>query len=145
MCLFGGEIWWMENFGEKMRRKTFWSVFDWAERKENKWWDHVFSPRAYQKVFSPKLRENCRKKLDIIFGQKCPYAVAYGLVHVALLHFFSFFFFFPSWCCLLFFFFFLFFDLLSMLPTLVLIFSFFFCFLLWFFFFFVFFFRFYFF
>ena len=23
MCLFGGEIGWMENFGEKMGRKTF--------------------------------------------------------------------------------------------------------------------------
>ena len=27
MCLFGGEIEWMENFREKMGRKTFWSVF----------------------------------------------------------------------------------------------------------------------
>ena len=23
MCLFGGEAWWMKNFGEKIRRKTF--------------------------------------------------------------------------------------------------------------------------
>ena len=37
MCLFGGEIEWMKNFREKMGRKTFWSVFGWVERKENKW------------------------------------------------------------------------------------------------------------
>ena len=36
VCLFGGEIWWMENFGKKMGRKTFWSVFGWMEREENK-------------------------------------------------------------------------------------------------------------
>ena len=36
MCLFGGEIGWMENFEEKMGRKTFWSVFSWVGRKENK-------------------------------------------------------------------------------------------------------------
>ena len=35
-CLFGGKIEWMENFGEKMERKTFWSVFDWVGWKENK-------------------------------------------------------------------------------------------------------------
>ena len=27
MCLFGGEIKWMENFRKKMGRKAFWSVF----------------------------------------------------------------------------------------------------------------------
>ena len=29
----------MENFGEKMRKKTFWSVFGWMRRKENEWQD----------------------------------------------------------------------------------------------------------
>ena len=48
------------------------------------------------KKFSPKLRENWREKLDIIFGQKCPCAVARGLVHVALLFFFFFLFLFLS-------------------------------------------------
>ena len=38
VCLFGGEIEWVENFGEKMGRKTFLSVFGWVGRKENKWW-----------------------------------------------------------------------------------------------------------
>ena len=37
VCLFGGEIGWMENFGEKMGRKTFLSMFGWVGRKENKW------------------------------------------------------------------------------------------------------------
>ena len=36
MCLFRGEIRWMENFEKKMGRKTFLSVFSWVERKENK-------------------------------------------------------------------------------------------------------------
>ena len=34
--LFGGKIGWMENFGKKMRRKTFLSIFGWVGRKENK-------------------------------------------------------------------------------------------------------------
>ena len=35
----------MENFGEKMGRKTFRNVFGWVERKENEWWGSgVFSP-----------------------------------------------------------------------------------------------------
>ena len=98
-------------------------LIGWRERKINGG-TQVFFPWAYQKVFSPKWRENWREKLDIIFWQKCPYAVAHGLVYVALLYFF----FFPLGCCLLFFF-----DLLSKLPTLVLILFFFFCFLLYFF------------
>ena len=37
MCLFGGEIWWIENFEEKMGRKTFFGVclVEWGERKIN--------------------------------------------------------------------------------------------------------------
>ena len=31
ICLFRGEIGWMKNFGEKMGRKTFLSVFGWWE------------------------------------------------------------------------------------------------------------------
>ena len=54
VCLFGSEIGWMENFKEKMERKTFLSVFGWVGRNENKWWDlDIFSPGP-QKVFSPK-------------------------------------------------------------------------------------------
>ena len=45
VCLFGGGIGWMENFGEKMEMKIFQSVFGWMRRKENKRWDPgVFSP-----------------------------------------------------------------------------------------------------
>ena len=58
VCFFGCEIGWMENFGEKMRRKTFLSVFGWLERKENKLWGPgVFSPGLHI-VFFPKWREN---------------------------------------------------------------------------------------
>ena len=34
MCLFGGEIEWMENFGKKIGNNFFLSVFDWMERKK---------------------------------------------------------------------------------------------------------------
>ena len=38
VCLFGGEIGRMENFGEKIGIKLFFlSVFGWVGRKENKW------------------------------------------------------------------------------------------------------------
>ena len=35
MCLFGGEIGWMENFGEKMGRKTFLKCV-WLDGEEGK-------------------------------------------------------------------------------------------------------------
>ena len=58
--LFGGEIGWMKNFGEKMGRKTFLSVFGWVGRKENKWWGlGIFSPDP-PKSFLHKME----KKLD---------------------------------------------------------------------------------
>ena len=58
VCLFEYEIRWIENFEEKMGRKTFLSVFGWLEGKENKWWGlGVFSPSLH-KVFFPKWREN---------------------------------------------------------------------------------------
>ena len=36
LCLFGGEIRWMENFREKMERKTFLNMLAWVGMKENK-------------------------------------------------------------------------------------------------------------
>lgn len=36
MCLFGSEIGCMKNVGEKIERKTCWSVFSWVGMKENK-------------------------------------------------------------------------------------------------------------
>ena len=55
VCLVGGKIWWMENFGEKMGRRIFLSVFGWVGRKKNKWWGLG--------VFSPKWREDKREKI----------------------------------------------------------------------------------
>ena len=48
----------MENFGEKMGRKTFLSVFGWVGRKENKLWGLCVFSLGLPKVLSPKLREN---------------------------------------------------------------------------------------
>ena len=50
MCFLGGEIRWIKKFGKKIEMKTFWSVFGWVERKENKWEDPG--------VFSAKWRES---------------------------------------------------------------------------------------
>ena len=52
VCLFGGEIRWTENFGEKIGRKTFLSVFGWVRKKKINGGAHVFSPWDHQKVFS---------------------------------------------------------------------------------------------
>ena len=53
MCLFEGEIEWMENFREKIGRKTFWSVFGWVGgRKIN----GGAQPRPTKK-FSPQIGE----------------------------------------------------------------------------------------
>ena len=59
LCSFRGEIRWMENFREKMRRKTFLEccLVGWGERKINGG-ARMFSPRAHQKVYFLKLREN---------------------------------------------------------------------------------------
>ena len=58
VCLFGGEIEWMKNFGKKMGRQTFWWVFGWRVGRGGKKIDgaHVFSPLGHQNVFSPKWR-----------------------------------------------------------------------------------------
>ena len=61
VCLLGGEIGWVENFGEKMGRKIFWNVFGLVGRKENKWWGPgVFSqdpPKSFISKMERKLRE----------------------------------------------------------------------------------------
>ena len=63
VCLFGDKIRWMENFGEKIGRKTFLSVFGWAlgwrGRKINGegMRPKCFLPRLTKK-FSLKWREN---------------------------------------------------------------------------------------
>ena len=58
MCLFGGEIGWMENFREKMGRKTFLECV-WLG-KENKWWGpSVFSsgpPKSFLRKMEKKLK-----------------------------------------------------------------------------------------
>ena len=54
VCLFGGEIKWMKNFGEKMGMKTFLSVFGWVGRNENKWWGSGVFFLDPPKKFSPQ-------------------------------------------------------------------------------------------
>ena len=63
VCLFKGEIRWMENFEEKMGRKIFLSVFGWMGRKENKWWDSsVFSP-SLPKIFLSKIERKLKREI----------------------------------------------------------------------------------
>ena len=62
MCLFRGKIGWMENFGKKMGMKTFWSVFGWVEKKENKLYDlGVFSSDPSKSFLSKTKRKMIRK------------------------------------------------------------------------------------
>ena len=60
MCLFGGEIGWMKNFGEKMGKKTFLSVFGWVGRKENKWWGSGIFFSGPPKSFLPKMERKLK-------------------------------------------------------------------------------------
>ena len=63
VCLFGGGIRWMKNFGEKIGRKTFWSVFGWVGRKENKFWNPgIFSPDPPKSFISKMKRKKLKRK-----------------------------------------------------------------------------------
>ena len=45
MCLFGGKIGWMENFGEKMEEKNFGGCLVEGRGGKKNWWGlGVFSP-----------------------------------------------------------------------------------------------------
>ena len=49
-----------------MGRKTFWSVFGWVQRKENKWWgSSVFFPDP-PKSFLPKLEKKLKGQNEAI-------------------------------------------------------------------------------
>ena len=115
MCLFGGEIRWMENFGEKMERKTFLSVFGWVEMKENKGWNlSVFFPGPL-KSFLPKMERKLKREIAQGLHPCCfsshlfscwTLLFIFYLAGIACLFFFSFFFFIYSAGLSLFFFFF---------------------------------------
>ena len=53
VCLFGGKIGWMENFGKKIGKKNFFGVclVGWGRKKIN-CRVQVFSPQTHQKIFS---------------------------------------------------------------------------------------------
>ena len=96
----------MKNFGEKMGRKTFFSVFGWVGRKENKWW----GPGVFflsQPKSSPQNKEKTKgRKWGCLMDKN---------THIQFLSssFFPFFFFFWYRACCLFFFLFFFFSFLS--------------------------------
>ena len=72
VCLFGGEIGWMENFREKMGRKTFLSVFGWVGRKENKGWSLGVFSSGPPRSFLSKIERKLKGKMGLLNGQKCP-------------------------------------------------------------------------
>ena len=102
MYLFGGEIGWMEKFGEKMERKTFLSVFGWVEMKENKGWNlSVFFPGPL-KSFLPKMERKLKREIAQGLHPCCfsshlfscwTLLFIFYLAGIACLFFFSFFFF----------------------------------------------------
>ena len=65
VCLFGGEIWWMENFGEKIGEKMGLCVVCWEEGKENwKVGPRHFPPRPTQN-FSLQNGEKREMKMQV--------------------------------------------------------------------------------
>ena len=56
VCLFGGEIGWIENFEKKIGRKTFLKCVWLGGKKEKKWWSSV--------VFSPSPSKSCLPKME---------------------------------------------------------------------------------
>ena len=72
MCLFRGEIRWMENFGEKIGRKTFLSMFGWMGRKENKWWGPCVFFLDPPKSFLLKIEKKLKGKIGYHFWTKMP-------------------------------------------------------------------------
>ena len=131
VCLFRGEIRWIENFGEKMGRKTFLSMFGWMEMKGNKWWgSSIFSP-CPPKCFLPKMERKLKGKIENHFWTKMPtcnctwdssmllfFTPFFSPPGRCLPSFFFFFFlliYYASDASLLFFFFFFSFDLLGKL------------------------------
>ena len=63
VCLFGGKIWWMENFGEKMGMKTFLSMFGLVGRKENKWWGLGVFSLDPSKIFLSKIERKLKREI----------------------------------------------------------------------------------
>lgn len=60
--MFGGEIRWMENFGEKIGRYFFFSVFGWVKEKENKWWGPGVFSSGPPKSFLPKMERKLKRE-----------------------------------------------------------------------------------
>ena len=79
MCLFGGKIEWMKNFGEKLGSKTFFSVFGWVGSKENKWWGLGIFSLGPPKSFLSKIERKLKRKIRHNFWTKMPCTVGLGL------------------------------------------------------------------
>ena len=97
MCLFGGEIGWIENFREKMENKTFLECVWLGGKEENKW--------LGLSVFSLSLLKSSLKNWEKIEGRKRGCLMDKN----AYIQFISFFFFF-CWACGLFLYSFFFFP-----------------------------------
>ena len=69
VCLFGSEIGWMENFGKKIGRETFFRLclVGWEGRKTNGR-TQVFSLQTYQKI-SPQFFRKYNVLLFVLFNR----------------------------------------------------------------------------
>ena len=84
MCLSGGKTGWMENFEEKMRKKTFLECIWLVGRKENKWWGPGVFSLSQPKCFLPKIKRKLSRNAFFFFLiDKNAYACAHGLCPVA--------------------------------------------------------------
>ena len=94
VCLFGGEIWWMKNYEEKMERKIFRSMFGWVEREENKLWNPSVFSLGPPKSFLPKMERKLKRKIGHLFLDKNSHVRLHmGLSTLLCFTLFSFFFF----------------------------------------------------
>ena len=72
VCLFEGEIGWMENFQEKIGEKMGLCVVWLGGEKETFVWGQAFSTQVHTKLFFPKWREKRGEKFEAYGGTKLP-------------------------------------------------------------------------
>ena len=83
VCLFGSKIVWMENFGKKIRRNFFLSVFGWVGRKKINGGVKCFFPRTHQKILS-ETEKKLKREIVHHFLTKMP--MCNKFIHVTSLH-----------------------------------------------------------
>ena len=93
VCLFGGKIEWIENFGENILE----GVWLGGERRKSCGGAWVFSPRTHKNVFSLKWGENWERECNLLYGQKCFQLLSWATLIYLFIYLFIFIYFFFFW------------------------------------------------